>query len=90
MLWKGLITLIESCSPKTVSKAGRPPYPMETMLRSHLILQRYDLIEPAMKDALIEVPTLRRFAGIDLISRRTPVALLLLVQEQKSCSHSGG
>jgi IS5 family transposase len=34
--------------------------------------QWYDLSDPAMEDALIEVPTMRRFAGIDLISDRIP------------------
>ena len=34
--------------------------------------QWYSLSDPAMEDALIEVPTMRRFAGIDLISDRIP------------------
>jgi len=34
--------------------------------------QWYDLSDPAMEDALIEVPIMRRFAGIDLISERIP------------------
>lgn len=34
--------------------------------------QWYDLSDPAMEDALIEVPTMRRFAGIDLINERIP------------------
>jgi IS5 family transposase len=34
--------------------------------------QRYSLSDPAMQEALIEVPTMRRFAGIDLISDRIP------------------
>jgi IS5 family transposase len=34
--------------------------------------QWYDLSDPAMEDALIEVPTMRRFAGINLISDRIP------------------
>jgi IS5 family transposase len=42
------------------------------MLRIHLMQQWYDLSDPAMEDALIEVPTMRRFAGIDLISERIP------------------
>jgi IS5 family transposase len=42
------------------------------MLRIHLMQQWYDLSDPAMEDALIEVPTMRRFAGIDLISDRIP------------------
>ena len=70
--WKALIDLIQPCYPKTGSKGGRPPYPLETMLRIHLMQQWYDLSDPAMEDALIEVPTMRRFAGIDLISDRIP------------------
>jgi len=70
--WKALIALIEPCYPKTGSKGGRPPYPLETMLRIHLMQQWYDLSDPAMEDALIEVPTMRRFAGIALISERIP------------------
>ena len=38
----------------------------------HLLLQWYSLSDPAMDDALIEVPTMRRFAGIELISDRIP------------------
>jgi transposase, IS5 family len=70
--WGALIALIEPCYPRTGSKGGRPPYPLETMLRIHLMQQWYDLSDPAMEDALIEVPTMRRFAGIDLISERIP------------------
>jgi IS5 family transposase len=42
------------------------------MLRIHLMQHWYALSDPAMEDALIEVPTMRRFAGIDLISERIP------------------
>ena len=70
--WKALLDLIEPYYPKTSSKGGRPPYPLETMLRIHLLQQWYSLSDPAMEDALIEVGTIRRFAGIDLISDRIP------------------
>ena len=43
------------------------------MLRIHLQQQWYDLSDPAMEDALIEVPPMRRFAGIDMISDRIPI-----------------
>ena len=43
-----------------------------TMLRIHLLQQWYSLSDPAMEEALIEVPTMRRFAGIELISDRIP------------------
>jgi IS5 family transposase len=42
------------------------------MLRIHLLQQWYSLSDPAMEEALIELPTMRRFAGIDLISDRIP------------------
>jgi IS5 family transposase len=58
--WKALIELIE------------PHYPLETMQRIHPLQQWYDLTDPAMEDALIEVPTMRRFDGIELISDRIP------------------
>ena len=70
--WQALIDLIEPFYPKTGSKGGRPPYALETMLRIHLMQHWYALSDPAMEDALIEVPTMRRFAGIDLISERIP------------------
>jgi hypothetical protein len=70
--WKALIDLIEACYTKTCSKGGHPPYPLGPMLRIHPMQQWYDLSDPGMEDALIEVPTMRRFAGIDLISDRIP------------------
>jgi IS5 family transposase len=70
--WKELVDLIEPYYPRTSSKGGRPPYPLETMLRIHLLQQWYDLSDPAMEDALIEVATMRRFAGIALITERIP------------------
>jgi IS5 family transposase len=70
--WQALIALIEPHYPKTGSKGGRPPYPLATMLRIHLMQQWYSLSDPAMEDALIEVPTMRRFAGIDMLSDRIP------------------
>jgi len=35
--WKVLVDLIEPHYPRTSSKGGRPPYPLETMLRIHLL-----------------------------------------------------
>ncbi|MCX5940722.1 MAG: IS5 family transposase [Cyanobium sp. LacPavin_0818_WC50_MAG_67_9] len=70
--WQALIELIEPHYPKASKKGGRPPYPLATMLRVHLLQQWYSLSDPAMEEALIEVPTMRRFAGIELISDRIP------------------
>ncbi len=50
--WQALIDLIEPHYPKTSSKGGRPPYPLATMLRIHLMQQGYSLSDPAMEAAL--------------------------------------
>jgi IS5 family transposase len=70
--WKALVDLIEPYYPKTGSKGGRPPFPLEAILRIHLLQHWYSLSDSAIEDALIEVPTMRRFAGIDMISEVIP------------------
>ena len=70
--WQALSDLIEPFYPRTSKKGGRPPYPLATMLRIHLMQQWYSLSDPGMEEALIELPIMRRFAGIDLISDRIP------------------
>jgi IS5 family transposase len=58
--WQALMALIEPNYPKASKKGGRPPYPLATMLRIHLLQQWYSLSDPAMEVALIEVPTMRQ------------------------------
>jgi IS5 family transposase len=70
--WAALIALIEPHDPKASKKGGRPPYPLVTMLRIHLLQQWYSLSDPAMEEALIETPTMPRCAGIELINDRIP------------------
>jgi IS5 family transposase len=76
--WKALIELIEPHYPRTSNKGSRPPYPLEAMLRIHLLQQWYDLSDLAMKDALIEVPTMRRFAAIEMNGDRIPDEITIL------------
>jgi len=68
--WNELVDLIEPQFHRTSSKDGRPPYPLETILRIHLLQQWYDLSDPSMENALIEVATMRRLAGIALVTDR--------------------
>ena len=70
MPWNELVDLIEPQFHRTSSKDGRPPYPLETILRIHLLQQWYDLSDPSMENALIEVATMRRLAGIALVTDR--------------------
>lgn len=58
--------------PQDQQERRQAPYPLATMLRIYLLQQWYSLSDPAMEEALIEVSTMRRFAGIELISDRIP------------------
>ena len=52
---EALIAMIWPHYSKNGSKGGRPPYPLETMLRIRMMQQWYSLSDPAMEDALIEI-----------------------------------
>lgn len=43
----------------------RRPFPLATMRRLHLLQQWFGYSDPAMEEALHEVPLLRSFAGLD-------------------------
>ena len=62
--WAGLLELIEPFYSKAGN--GRPPYPLETMLRIHLLQNWFALSDPAMEEALYETTILRQFAGLSL------------------------
>jgi IS5 family transposase len=62
--WKSLLSLIEPCYP--IAGGGRPPYPLETMLRVHLMQNWFGLSDPAMEEALYEITPMRVFAGLSL------------------------
>jgi IS5 family transposase len=58
--WAELVALIEPHSPR--AKTGRPPFAIETMLRIHFLQQWFGLSDPAMEEALFDVPLYREFA----------------------------
>jgi len=73
--WKALLALIEPHYPK-LGRPGRQPYPLSTMLRIHFLQQWYALSDPAMEEALIDTPVMRRFAqlgGLDSIPDETTI-----------------
>ena len=69
--WAALPAVIEPRYP-TTGRRGRPPMPLATMLRIYFMQQWYALSDPAMKDALYEVESMRRFAGLDLTDDAMP------------------
>jgi IS5 family transposase len=62
--WKSLLKLIEPHYP--MAGRGRRPYPLESMLRVHLMQNWFALSDPAMEEALYEIASLRNFAGLSL------------------------
>jgi len=62
--WKRLEKKIARHYPKPGN--GRRPYPLSTMLRVHCMQLFYNLSDPAMEDALYEIESMRRFAGLSL------------------------
>ena len=58
-----LIALIEPHYPKPGK--GRRPIALDTMLRVHFMQQWFAYSDPAMEEALHDIPLLRRFAGLD-------------------------
>ncbi|MFB9124398.1 IS5 family transposase [Paraburkholderia dipogonis] len=68
--WSRLIALIEPHYPR--GKTGRPPFPIATMLQIHFMQQWFGLSDPAMEEALYDVPLYREFAGLDEGMTRLP------------------
>ncbi len=70
--WGRLLSLIEPYYPKAGPKGGRPPMPLETMLRVYFLQSRYALSDPMAEEMLYDSDAMRRFAGIELGDDRIP------------------
>jgi len=64
--WSRLEKKVARYYAKTSPLGGRPPYPLPVMLRVHCLQLFYNLSDPALEDALYEVESMRRFAGLRL------------------------
>ncbi len=63
--WSDLVQLVEPFAPKPGAKGGRPAFPLQTMLRIHFMQQWFGLSDPAMEEALHDVPMYQSFAHLD-------------------------
>jgi IS5 family transposase len=61
--WAALVKLIAPHYPK--GNNGRPPFPLETMLRIHFMQQWFSLSDPGMEEAFFDVPLYREFAQLE-------------------------
>ena len=62
--WQALLKVIGPFYP--VAGRDRRPYPMESMLRVHVMQNWFSLSDPATEQALYEIASLRNFAGLKL------------------------
>lgn len=65
--WAALVQIVAPHSAE--GKKGRPPFPIETMLRVHFMQQWFTLSDPAMEEALHDMPLFREFVGLTWDSR---------------------
>jgi IS5 family transposase len=68
--WAALVSLIEPHAP--AGKTGRPPFAVLTLLRIHFMQQWFGLSDPAMEEALHDVPLYCEFAQLDAGITRLP------------------
>ncbi len=68
--WAALVAIVHPHAPP--AKTGRPPFAVETMLRIHYLQQWFGLSDPAMEEALHDVPLYREFARLDTPMSRLP------------------
>lgn len=62
--WTALLTLIAPHYPKP--GRGRPPMPLERMLRIYFLQQWFNLSDPAAEESLYDSEAMRRFVGVEL------------------------
>ena len=83
--WAALVELITPYAPE--GRRGRPPFAVETMLRIHFMQQWFTLSDPAMEEALHDVPLFREFAGLNwntaVPDETTILRLRRLLEEHK-------
>ena len=64
--WRELSAAIEPVYPKVSEAGGRPPIPLERMLRIYFLQLWFNLSDPAVEEALYDSVAMRSFVGIDL------------------------
>lgn len=83
--WAALIELIAPYYPE--GRTGRPPFALETMLRTHFMQQWFTLSDPGMEEAFFDIPLYREFARLDEFSRLPDESTILrfrhLLEEYK-------
>ena len=64
--WPELTAAVQRAYPQVSESGGRPPIPLERMLRIYFLQLWFNLSDPAVEGALYDSVSMRSFAGIDL------------------------
>jgi transposase, IS5 family len=70
--WPEISAAVETVYPKISEQGGRPPIPLERMLRIYFLQLWFNLSDPAVEEALYDSVAMRSFVGIDLGSEAAP------------------
>ena len=64
--WPELTAAVQRAYSQVSESGGRPPIPLERMLRIYFLQLWFNLSDPAVEEALYDSVSMRSFAGIDL------------------------
>src|SRR5207244_7972758 len=70
--WRELAAVVEPVYPKVSEQGGRPPLPLERMLRVYFLQLWFNLSDPAVESALYDSAARRPFARKDRGSQAAP------------------
>jgi transposase, IS5 family len=70
--WLELTAAVQTAYPKVSENGGRPPIPLERMLRIYFLQLWFNLSDPAVEEALYDSVAMRAFVGIDLGAEGAP------------------
>jgi IS5 family transposase len=78
--WVGLVELIAPYYPE--GKKGRPPFSLQTMLRTHFLQQWFTLSDPGMEEAFFDTPLYREFAQLEEFARLPDESTILRLRHR--------
>jgi IS5 family transposase len=70
--WNELMAVVDPVYPKVSDAGGRPPIPLERMLRIYFLQLWFNLSDPAVEEALYDSAAMRGFVGVDLGAEAAP------------------
>ncbi len=70
--WPEMTAAVATVYPKIGEQGGRPPIPLERMLRIYFLQLWFNLSDPAVEEELYDSAAMRSFVGIDLGAEGAP------------------